>query len=132
MFIQPKRLLTPNRRTSYDAGVSLVKTGQMRPRQAEGIIMYIYGDMKQPEDRCVDCKKGNGPFDGCVMLKQFAKGCATCNYGSAESACRFGDPDLVPSRDGFRKRQREIKQTADQLFQDELVKQRLAKMRENN
>ncbi|KAJ6781150.1 hypothetical protein PWT90_11191 [Aphanocladium album] len=102
--------------------------------------MYIYGDMKQPEDRCVDCKKGNSPFDGCVILKQFAKGYATCNYGSAESACRFGDPDLnkltlsrpVPSRDGFHKRQREIKQTADQLFQDELVKQRLAKMRENN
>lgn len=53
-----------------------------------GAALYITGHAQQTE--CEYCSKGNGPFNGCVLLRQFNKrACANCVYGGAAKKCNY-------------------------------------------
>ncbi|OAA49843.1 hypothetical protein BBO_01478 [Beauveria brongniartii RCEF 3172] len=116
--VLPKRLLKPNIKTSYDKGTFTVKAGQLRPRQAEGVLHQIFGTERIDEDRCTDCRKGNGAFIGCCQIKERSPGCANCTYCSQEKTCRLGDPATTPSRTQSRRLRHRIDDESLHFYPD--------------
>jgi hypothetical protein len=62
----------------------------------EGGLIYVLGF--QPRIgvlQCEHCQKGNGPFDGCIVLKGFMNGCcANCRYDDYQNKCKYKDGKL--------------------------------------
>ncbi|KAE9363118.1 hypothetical protein N431DRAFT_357134, partial [Stipitochalara longipes BDJ] len=56
----------------------------------EGGLLYVLGWTRIGELRCEHCKKGRGPFDGCIALPGFMNGvCANCRYDDYQNRCRY-------------------------------------------
>ena len=68
-----------NKRMSFNADCN-------RMRRAAALQMVGIMQKKQ----CDHCKKGLGPFRGCVVLTGFARGaCANCRYSSIQLTCNY-------------------------------------------
>jgi hypothetical protein len=61
-----------------------------RPSYKEGGLLFVLGQERFGTRRCEHCQKGNGPFDGCVVMKDFMNGCcANCRYDEYQNRCRY-------------------------------------------
>ncbi len=53
----------------------------------EALLIQIVG---QVGNDCDGCKRGNGPFQGCLTVKRIAHGaCGNCHYNSERNRCSF-------------------------------------------
>ena len=56
----------------------------------EGGLLFVLGRLRDSARSCEYCKKGNGPFEGCVVLHGFMDGtCANCRYGDYQNRCKY-------------------------------------------
>jgi hypothetical protein len=61
-----------------------------RPSYKEGGLLFVVGLERFGNRRCEHCQKGNGPFDGCVVLRGFMNGCcANCRYDEYQNRCKY-------------------------------------------
>ncbi|KAM3431516.1 hypothetical protein MY4824_007114 [Beauveria thailandica] len=45
----------------YNRAIYTIKAGQLRLRQAEGVLHQIFGEERVDEEKCTDCRKGKPP-----------------------------------------------------------------------
>lgn len=61
-----------------------------RAQNQEAIIAHSVGELLAPTAGCDSCRRGNGPFFGCVVVPGLFYGsCAGCHFGSHGTRCSF-------------------------------------------
>ena len=59
-----------------------------RSSNYEAYLMQAVGDSR--DDACRNCKKDDGPWEGCVTLDGFfGDSCANCHFNSMDQRCSF-------------------------------------------
>lgn len=83
---QPQRLITL--KTKYN------RTGTIKPelkatrvQAADSVVKFMYGTVLKDTHACDACQKGNGLYDGYVVLNDLTPGCANCHYAGTANKC---------------------------------------------
>ncbi|KAJ5989749.1 hypothetical protein N7522_009956 [Penicillium canescens] len=100
--------LKPPNRTKRDwppTGEEFDKFTAKKKANVEALVAQAVGELREPQDACSSCKKGDGIYSGCVTIPGLSH-CAVChhsgNQGSAESAkTQQGDGDEIVLEDSL-------------------------------
>ncbi|KAM6475928.1 hypothetical protein HDV62DRAFT_376527 [Trichoderma sp. SZMC 28011] len=83
---KPQRLITL--KTKYN------RTGTIKPelkatrvQAADSVVKFMYGTVLKDTHACDACQKGNGLYDGYVVLNDLTPGCANCHYAGTANKC---------------------------------------------
>jgi hypothetical protein len=59
-------------------------------RNCEAALAYSRGQVIEDANACRSCKRGNGPFRKCIIIKDYISGsCSNCHYNGGGTRCSF-------------------------------------------